>query len=137
MQFLLQKFSLAISVFTRGCLKNKVPIFEAIASTISSSVNNSLGKSSLHSYTKMWWTTPSRPPWLIGSIYVYKISQFQFLRLFGQMSAIIFASCKRIQDSLGFRIPRHAFRIQSSGFRIHFRFKLDFGFQLLAGLRIP
>ena len=37
MQFLSQKFSRA-SVFAGGCLKNKVPIFEAIASTFSSSV---------------------------------------------------------------------------------------------------
>ena len=50
---------------------------------------------------------------------------------------MIFASCKGIQVSLGFWIPRRGFRIQGSGFWIPFRFKLDFGFQSLAGLRIP
>ena len=38
MQFLSQKFSRAISVFAGGCLKYEVPIFEAIASTFSTSV---------------------------------------------------------------------------------------------------
>ena len=50
-----------------------------------------------------------------------------------------FAPCKYkgIQDSLGFWIPRHGFRIPGTGFRILCQWKLDFGFQSLVGFRIP
>ena len=46
-------------------------------------------------------------------------------------------TCKGIQNSLGFRIPRHGFRIPGTGFRILCERNLDSGFQSLEGLRIP
>ena len=47
------------------------------------------------------------------------------------------ATCKGIQDSLGFRIPRNGFRILGSGFRILGQCNLDSGFQSLQGFQIP
>ena len=47
------------------------------------------------------------------------------------------ATCKGIQDSLGFRIPRHGFQIPGTGFWILSPWNLDSGFQSLEGLRIP
>ena len=44
----------------------------------------------------------------------------------------IFAPCKGIQDSIGFWIPSHEFRIPGTGFQI-----LVSGFQRLVGFRIP
>ena len=48
-----------------------------------------------------------------------------------------FATCKRIQDSLGFRTPRRGFRIPSTGFWILCQGNLDPRFQLLVGFWIP
>ena len=36
--------------------------------------------------------------------------------------------CKRIQDRLGFWIPRHGFRIPGTTYPIHPQWNLDFGF---------
>ena len=44
------------------------------------------------------------------------------------------ASCKGIQDSLGFWIPRRGFRIPGTGFRILCQRNLDPGFQSLGGI---
>ena len=41
-----------------------------------------------------------------------------------------------IQNSLGFWIPRHGFRILGPGFRILCQWNLDSGFQALVGFRI-
>ena len=45
--------------------------------------------------------------------------------------------CKRIQDSLGFWIPRLGFRIPGTGFWNLCQWNLDSGFQWLVGFRIP
>ena len=47
------------------------------------------------------------------------------------------ATCKGIQDNLGFRIPRNGFRIPGTGFHILGQCNLDSGFQSLEGFRIP
>ena len=44
--------------------------------------------------------------------------------------------CKRIQDRLGFWIPRHGFRIPGTTYPIHPQWNLDFGF-LVSKTRIP
>ena len=47
------------------------------------------------------------------------------------------STCKRIQDSLGFRIPRHGFRIPGAGFQSFWsEWNLDSGFQSLVGFQI-
>ena len=48
-----------------------------------------------------------------------------------------FTPCKRIQDSLGFWILHYGLRIPASGFRILYEWKVDSGFQSLAGFRTP
>ena len=48
-----------------------------------------------------------------------------------------FGTCKGIQDSLGFWIPRNGFRIPGTGFRIRSQWNFDSGFQSFVGLRIP
>ena len=47
------------------------------------------------------------------------------------------ATCKGIQDSLRFRIPRNGFRVPGTGFRILSQWNLDSGLQSLEGFRIP
>ena len=47
------------------------------------------------------------------------------------------APSKGIQDSLGFWIPYHGFRIPGTIFRILYQWKLDSAFQSSAGFRIP
>ena len=47
------------------------------------------------------------------------------------------APSKGIQDSLGFWIPYHGFRISGTIFRILYQWKLDSAFQSSAGFRIP
>ena len=47
------------------------------------------------------------------------------------------ATCKGLQDSLGFRIPRNEFRISGIGFRILSQWNVDSGFQSFVGLWIP
>ena len=47
------------------------------------------------------------------------------------------ASCKVIQDSLGFWIPRHGFRIPATGFRVLCQWNLDSRYQSLVGFQIP
>ena len=49
----------------------------------------------------------------------------------------VFAPCKGIQNSLGFWIPHHWFRIPFTWFRILCQLNLDSGFQSLVGFRIP
>ena len=46
------------------------------------------------------------------------------------------ATCKGIQDSVRFRIPRNRFRIPGTAFRILSQWNLDSGFQSLEGFRI-
>ena len=47
-----------------------------------------------------------------------------------------FALYKEIQDSIGFWIPRHGFRIRGIRFPIPCQWNLDPGLQCLVGLRI-